>query len=155
MREGASPPGAPRPGRRDRPIPADSPGIDVATYLRRLRSDAAVTYRQMAETVPCRHNTLSQTVDGRLTGWEPIRTFIKAIRDAAGPDKVPADAEERARALWTQARLRKGSPVVPAGPEPEPPVDPPAPELPQIPEQRPGGKLSSFMQRVAKVIRPR
>jgi hypothetical protein len=58
----------------------------------------------MAATVPCRHNTLSQTVDGRRTGWPPVETFLKALRAAAAPGAVPADAEARARMLWEQSR---------------------------------------------------
>jgi transcriptional regulator with XRE-family HTH domain len=94
-------------GHPERPVPAGSPGAPVAEYLRELRHAAGVTYRQMAATVPCRHNTLSQTVDGRLTGWAPVETFLRALRAAAPADRtIPPDAEEQARRLWQEARRR-------------------------------------------------
>ena len=97
---------APRRGHPQRPIAADRPGAQLAEYLRKLRHDADVTYRHMAQTVPCAHNTLSQTVDGRLTGWPSVETFLKALRAAASDGAVPADAERRARQLWEQTRAR-------------------------------------------------
>lgn len=93
-----------RRGRRQNAISEDRPAVELARYLQKLRQDASVTYRQMAITVPCTHNSLSQNADGRLTTWPPVETFLKALRAAAPPGAVPADAERHAKHLWQKAR---------------------------------------------------
>ena len=100
---------ASRRGHPEHPVPGDSPARELAEYLRGLRRAAGVTYRQMAVTVPCRHNTLSQTADGRRTGWPPVATYLRALR-AAAPGRIPDEADARARRLGEEAIARSVAP---------------------------------------------
>jgi hypothetical protein len=95
-------------GRQEAQIPEDRPAKPLAEYLRAARRDAAVTYRRMARYAFCQYNALSQSVDGRLTTWPVVQRYMQALREAAEADgtadRVPADLEQRAQALWDQAR---------------------------------------------------
>jgi hypothetical protein len=97
-------------GRQNREIPDDRPAKPLAEYLRAARAAANVTYRDMAAHGYCRHNTLSQATDGRLTSWTVVKRNVDALRAAAETagtsDRLPADLDERARALWQQAEER-------------------------------------------------
>lgn len=96
-----------------KPIQEGKPAKELAEYLRGLAKKADVTIYDIASAVPCRHNAISQNMDGRLTGWQPVETLLTGLRAAAArkghAERVPSDANEEARRLWYEARERASS----------------------------------------------
>jgi hypothetical protein len=94
-------------GRLDKEIEENLPAKPLAEFLRAARRAAGLTYRDMAKVAFCKHHTLSQSMDGRLTTWATVYRNVQAIRRAAevngSVDRLPVDLDERAKELWEQA----------------------------------------------------
>lgn len=111
------------PGRPQNPLPPDGPVAAVAAELRRLREEAGLTFRHLADDSEYSLATVTAACGGRhLPSWNVTRACVKACQGD----------EDAMRVLYEQACAAEGRP----GPAPAQAVtDPPDPAGARTPAQ--------------------
>lgn len=100
-------------GRHSKEIPADAPGRSLAEFMRQLRLEAGLTWREIADRCFVSHTTLSQNADGRLTpSWAPVHAwfteFYRAMDHYGIELTMPREeATRQAHELWKACRAHQ------------------------------------------------
>jgi transcriptional regulator with XRE-family HTH domain len=100
-------------GRHSKDIQDDAPGRSLAEFMRQLRTEARLTWREIADKCYISHTTLSQNADGRLTPtWAPIRDWFNEFYRAMDEHGIElswsrVDATTQARKLWEACRAHQ------------------------------------------------
>jgi transcriptional regulator with XRE-family HTH domain len=119
-------------GRHEAHIDDDKAGRPVGEWLRQLRDEADLTWRQIAQVAYVSHTSLSQNADGRLTkNPGPMHAWIEALYVAVKHYDIEMslsreDALEQTLKLWREChrhqrelrRKRAGQPPQPVALEP-------------------------------------